>query len=168
MDLLFKREQSQSPSGGVSFRLWGKIELDQDEQAIIKRYKFDQAIMTGTDQPGLLRKSAYVGAAVAVGAFILLFQAGLFGGLIALGAGGGAGYWFYHQNRQTLYVKDFLHGRHINCDNVVDLARKEQELADLAATLRQVMESAKHWDGTERHTIDPLPKEDARRLIASR
>jgi hypothetical protein len=27
------------------------------------------------------------------------------------------------------------------------------------------MESAKHWDGVERHTIDPLPKEQAKELI---
>jgi hypothetical protein len=27
------------------------------------------------------------------------------------------------------------------------------------------MESAKHWDGTERHTIEALPREQAKELI---
>ena len=45
MDLLFKREQSNAASGGVNFKLWGKIELDEDEKSIVSKYKFDQAIL---------------------------------------------------------------------------------------------------------------------------
>ncbi len=165
MDLLFKREQSNAASGGVNFKLWGKIELDENEQSIVSKYKFDQAILIFADQPGLLRKSVFVGIGAMVAAMILLNQMGMMGALIALAAGIGAGYWWYHQKRETIYVKDLLHGRHFNCDSVVDLARKEAWLGTVVSFLRQVMESAKHWDGTERHTVEPLPKDEARQVI---
>ena len=165
MDLLFKREQSNAASGGVNFKLWGKIELDEDEKSIVSKYKFDQAILIFADQPGLLRKSIFIGIGAMVAAIVLLNQMGMMGALIALAAGIGAGYWWYHQKRETIYVKDLLHGRHFNCDSVVELARKEAWLGTVVSFLRQVMESAKHWDGTERHTVEPLPKEEARQVI---
>ena len=165
MDLLFKREQSNAASGGVNFKLWGKIELDEDEKSIVSKYKFDQAILIFADQPGLLRKSIFIGLGAMVVAMVLLNQMGMMGALIALAAGIGAGYWWYHQKRETIYVKDLLHGRHFNCDSVVELARKEAWLETVVSFLRQVMESAKHWDGTERHTVEPLPKDEARQVI---
>ena len=165
MDLLFKREQSNAASGGVNFKLWGKIELDEDEKSIVSKYKFDQAILIFADQPGLLRKSIFIGLGAMVAAMVLLNQMGMMGALIALAAGIGAGYWWYHQKRETIYVKDLLHGRHFNCDSVVELARKEAWLGTVVSFLRQVMESAKHWDGAERHTVEPLPKDEARQVI---
>ena len=165
MDLLFKREQSNATSGGVNFKLWGKIELDEDEKSIVSKYKFDQAILIFADQPGLLRKSIFIGAGALVAAMVLLYEMGVVGALIALSAGIGAGYWWYHQKRETIYVKDLLHGRHFNCDSVIELARKEAWLGTIVSFLRQVMESAKHWDGTERHAVEPLPKEEARQVI---
>ena len=165
MDLLFKREQSNAASGGVNFKLWGKIELGEDEKSIVSKYKFDQAILIFADQPGLLRKSIFIGLGALVAAMVLLNQMGMMGALIALAAGIGAGYWWYHQKRETIYVKDLLHGRYFNCDSVVELARKEAWLGTVVSFLRQVMESAKHWDGTERHTVEPLPKDEARQVI---
>ena len=165
MDLLFKREQNNAASGGVNFKLWGKIELDEDEKSIVSKYKFDQAILIFADQPGLLRKSIFIGIGAMVAAMVLLNQMGMMGAVIALAAGIGAGYWWYHQKRETIYVKDLLHGRHFNCDSVVELARKEAWLGYVVSFLRQVMESAKHWDGTERHTVEPLPKDEARQVI---
>ena len=44
MDLLFLREQATGRIGRVNFKFWGKIELDPDEQAIVKRYKLDEAV----------------------------------------------------------------------------------------------------------------------------
>ena len=67
--------------------------------------------------------------------------------------------------RETIFVKDLLHGRNFTCESVVELARKEAWLEGACGVFRQVMESAKHWDGVERHTIEPLPKEQAKELI---
>ncbi len=165
MDILFKREQNNAASGGVNFKLWGKIELDDDEKAIVKKYKFADAILIFVDQPGLFRKSAMVGFGVMLLALIVLSAAKTIGMIMALIVGVGAGYFYYHQKRETLYVKDLLHGRHFVCDSVIELARKEAWLGTIVSFLRQVMESAKHWDGTERHIVDPLPKDEARQVI---
>lgn len=58
-----------------------------------------------------------------------------------------------------------MHGRYFSCGSVVELARKEAWLETATAFLRQVMESAKHWDGTERRPVEVLPKDEAKRII---
>ena len=127
MELLFKREQSTTQMSRVNFKLWGKLEVTEDEQALINRYRLDEAILIGADDRHLLR------------------------GAIKLGA--------------VVFVIDMLHGRNFTCDSVIELAKKEAWLEGACALFRQVMESAKHWDGVERHTIEPLPKEQAKELI---
>lgn len=167
MDILFKREQAAGKIGRVAFKLWGKLELTDDEAALVKRYRFDDAILIYSVQPKLLRNTGLVGLGAAFVAYLLFaaFTPGGVASLFAVIGGGSAGYWFYHDNRETIYVRDLLHGRHFSCNTVIDLARKEAWLTTIVSYLRQVMESAKHWDGTERHTIEPLPKDEARQVI---
>lgn len=166
MELLFKREQKSGTTRGVKFKLWGKVELDEDETAIVKRYQFEHAVMIFVDQPNLFRNAIGTGIGAALLVFAVLFSfmddAAL---VVAVLAGAGAGYWYFHEKRETIYVRDLLHGRHFTCDSVVELARKEAWLETITAYLRQVMESAKHWDGTARLTIEPLPKDEARQVI---
>ena len=167
MELLFKREQTSGAVGKVKFKLWGKVELDEDEQAIVKRYRFDNAILIAAIQPTLIRICLYIAVGVfvlALGIF-LTFANGAIAFVLAAIASGGVTYWYFNEKRETIYVKDLIHGRYFTCDSVVDLARKEAWLEVITSFLRQVMESAKHWDGTERHLIDPLPKDEARQVI---
>ena len=165
MDLLFKREQRIVPNG-VNFKLWGKIELDDDEEAIVAKYQFDNAILVFVHQPGLGRTAFLIGALVGVVTLFVLYDLlDVVGIPLGLMLGMCAGYFWYHQHRETIYVKDLLHGRHFTCDSVIDLARKEAWLGTVVSFLRQVMESAKHWDGTERHAVDPLPPDEARQVI---
>lgn len=167
MELLFKREQTAGELARVKFKLWGKVELDADEDEIVRRYRFDQAVLIEAIQPNLLRKTLII----AIGAFVLVFglisTIGSFGVGFVVGAisGVGTGYWYLNEKRETIFVKDLLHGRHFTCDSVVELARKEAWLSLITEYLRQVMESAKYWDGTERHYIRPLPAEEARAVI---
>jgi hypothetical protein len=167
MDLLFKREQTPGRLNRVNFKLWGKIELNRDEENIVQRYQFDEAVLIAVLQPFLIRTAIIIGLIVA--GLLLVPLAKPFGEgmaiLLALSAGGGAGYWYYNEKRETIYVRDLLHGRDFSCDSVVELARKEAWLETVVSYLRQVMESAKHWDGTQRHHIDPLPKDEARQVI---
>lgn len=167
MELLFKREQTAGKVRRVNFKLWGKIELDQDEQEIVKRYRFDEAVLIDVLQPNLLRATMFVATAVfLVTAFIVdLYWSIGTASLVGLLAGGGVGYWYLHEKRETIFVRDLLHGRHFTCDSVVELARKEAWLSVVVSFLRQVMESAKHWDGTEHITIEALPKDEARQVI---
>lgn len=168
MDLLFKREQSTAKVGRVAFRLWGKIELDENEQALVKRYRFDEAVLLFEDTPNLVRNSGLIGLGAAVGAYVILdvVLPASFASVLALIAFGGAAYWWFHEKRETIFVRDLLHGRHFSCPSVIDLVKKEAMLTNIVAALRQVVETAKHWDGTERHVIPVLPKEEARALVA--
>ncbi|MGJ8530036.1 hypothetical protein [Maritalea sp.] len=165
MEILFKREQTSGKMSRVNFKLWGKIELDEDEQAIVKRYRFDDAVMIDALQPKLLRNSALVSFVVLIPSISVFSPLGALGIALAFLAAGGAGYWYFNNKRETIFVKDLLHGRHFTCDSVVELARKEAWLHDVVSFLRQVMESAKHWDGAERHTVEALPREEARQAI---
>ena len=83
----------------------------------------------------------------------------------AMGVVGFLGFWYINEKRETIFVSDLLHGRHFRCESVIELARKEAWLTTVTGFLRQVMESAKNWDGTERHTVKPLPKDEARQVI---
>ena len=74
MKLLFRREQTTGKTGKALFNLWGKIELDELEEAAVKKYRFDTAILIEVEQPKLLRNSAMVGFAAFVGAYVLLWM----------------------------------------------------------------------------------------------
>ncbi|WP_417519751.1 hypothetical protein [Minwuia sp.] len=167
MDLLFGRSQTEGRFSKVRFNLWCKIELDETEDALVGRYGFDNAVLIEAFQPRLLRTATLIGVAV------FLIAGGLLSAVVGtsiavalgLAAGAGAGYWFFHEKRETIFVKDLLHGRHFACPSVIELARKEAWLETITGYLRQVMESARHWDGTQRHKIEPLPKDEARQVI---
>jgi len=167
MELLFRRKQTAGKLTKVAFKLWSKIEFDQEEQEIVKRYRFGEAVLIETLQPELMRKTALLAA----GIFVLAF--GLFSSMWGMGVGfflgliaaGGFFYWYVNEKRETIFVKDLIHGRDFTCNSVVELARKEAWLGYVVSYLRQVMESAKHWDGTERRTVEPLPKDQALQVI---
>ena len=168
MELLFKREQTTGKMSRVTFTLWGKLEVSEDEQALINRYRFDESILIGADDRHLRGGAVKLGVvAFLIAGFALAFissntMLGLAGGLAA---GFAAGYWHMNENRETIFVKDLLHGRNFKCESVVELAKKEAWLEGACGMFRQVMESAKHWDGVERHMIEPLPKELAREVV---
>ena len=168
MKLLLRREQTSGMWRRVKFKLWGKVEFDSDEQEIVSRYHFDETMLLQVDQPTLLRK------AIAIAVLVTLLGSGPLTAklsvLTALAtsaiAGALVGFWYYHKKRETIYVRDLIHGRHFVCDSVIDLIRKEATLEAACYLLRQVMESARHWDGTESIPVIALPKEDAKRYVA--
>ena len=177
MELLFRREQTTGKIGRVNFKLWGKVELTEEEQSLVDRYRFHEAVLIAVLQPGLMRQAIFIG----IGAFLLIspILAKILGGagyLLAIAAGIGAGYWWINEKRETIFVRDLLHGRNFTCNSVIELAKKEAFLTTTVSFLRQLMESAKHWDGTERHTcrgirqlremgIIAMPRRDRLRVI---
>ena len=167
MELLFKRAQTPGRIGRVKFKLYAKVELDEGEQAIVKRYRFDQAVLIEALQPGLLRSALAIGFVVFVVVGSFLFTMMDLVGAVPLGviAGAAATWWYVNEKRETIFVRDLIHGRHFYCGSVIDLAKKEAWLSGLVYFLRQVMESAKHWDGTESIPVEALPKDEARLLI---
>lgn len=169
MKLLFRREQDVTIFGRVYFKLWGKLEPDEEEQRLIDTYQMNNALIIDVWQPLLLRYATGIGFAaffLSSLAFLALFepvpQIAIGVGLVV---GPAVGYWWYNQNRETIYIKDLLHGRQFSCKSIVDLVKKEAELEGVVGALRQVMESAKHWDGTEEVPIDALPKAEAKQFV---
>lgn len=168
MDLLFKREQTSGTFFAVIFRLWGKVELDEEEQALVSRYRLNEAVLIASEQENLIRQAAIAGAGVsAIVGIVFYWLFGFFGVVLGILVGLGFGYYYFHEKRETIRVKDLLHGRYFRCHSIVELARKEAHLTGTVSYLRQIIESAKHWDGTERRQVDPLPPEDAKRAILS-
>ena len=182
MKLLFQRAQGAGPLGvaessalsGLSFglsrpkfKLWAKIELEPAEKVVLDHYHFDATILIDAEQPDLMRKTFYVALATFI--FATLFfsmlissSAAMFWAIIAAAA---AGYFYHDKHRETIFVRDLLHGRNFSCTSIIELARKEAWLQTVSAFLRQVMESAKNWDGTESIKIQAVDKDLAKQII---
>ena len=87
------------------------------------------------------------------------------GMLLSLFVAGGVGWYIWNKYRETIFVSDLLHGRYFKCRTVVDLAKKEAYLNNITMTLRQVMESARHWHGVQAHDVPVLPPDEARQFV---
>lgn len=169
MNILFRREQFQNNFGRVRFRLWGKLEPNEEEQRLIDVYQFRNARLMGEIQEGLFKQCAWIaaiaGAAVSLLIHFVLGESVRSTVLLGLLAAGGAAYWWFTEKRELIVVRDLLHGRTFRCDSVVELAQREAKLDNAAYVLRQVLESAKQWDGTETNPIEALPKDEAKQFI---
>jgi len=167
MKLLLRRSQRRTRIlSRPVFQLYARFEFEDDEEAIIKRYSFQSAILIERSQPGLLRRSGLVGVIFTAVVVTVLAD---FGWQVAgtLGVLGGlaAGWLYFDRNRETIFVKDLIHGRFFDCGSIIDLVRKEAWLGIVASFFRQVMESAKHWDGTEAMPIEALSKQEAKYVV---
>lgn len=168
MDLLLKREQNRNWRGRVVFRLWAKVEMSEDEHALIDRYDMDESCLIASDDLGHFK------GAVAIGFIAFLAGGGLAGAnsgeaLVGLAfgviAGVAAGYWWLNEKRETIWMRDLLHGRRFKCDSIIELAQKEAMLDNACVALRQVVETAKHWDGVETRPVPALPPEEAKEMV---
>ncbi len=64
---------------------------------------------------------------------------------------------YFQQEREQINVNDLLvNGREFQCYSVVALIEKETAIINMASHLRQVLESAKHWNDREVIEIEPL------------
>ncbi len=170
MKIVLKRSQTQGMFRRVRFKLWGKIELEGDEQKIIDRYDFDHAVLIRHLQDDLRRWSIIIGF-VSFVPFFFLF-AGMAGRAIGIPLASVAsifvGWFFFDRFRETIYVKDLLYGRNFRCKSIVDLATREHSLKVIISYLRSVMESAKNWDGTETVEVPKLDPETAKEVMIKR
>ena len=175
MNLLCERKQSSAPftlvplrfGGGVMFTLWVKSELDEEEQELLKKYDFEKALLIADDWVATFRRGLRSALVIGVLVWPVLLFLTNFGlatavtvvGVLILTA------IYYNELRGHIYVRDLIHGRKFRCFSVVELLQQEERLKFLATYLRQVLESAKHWDGREVVPIPPLSREDAKQLV---
>lgn len=166
MDLLFKREQSDGFMGRIIFHLWAKSEFSDDERALLDRYRLDQAQLLQADDWRALRWAVVVAiiSFFLIGGIAMTLLGSLGLALAIIGAGV-VGFWFFNEKRETIFVKDLLYGRRFKCRSVAELARKEAWLEDACIVLRQVIETAKNWDGVETNPIPILDKAEAKKVV---
>lgn len=175
MNLLCERKQTSAPftfvplqiGGGVMFTLWAKTELDEEEQGLLKKYNFEDALLIADDPSDALRRALRAAIILGIAIWIVVWLVTsittatgitLLAILILTAV-------YYNELRGHIYVRDLVHGRTFRCFSVVELLQQEERLKFLAGYLRQVMESAKHWDGREAVPIPPLSREDAKQLV---
>lgn len=164
MKLTFKRDQTSGKVGRVNFKLHAKIDPNSEEYDLIHKYKLADAVLIEGIQPELVRKCFILAAIVFVIANIVLRMMFWGNWTMALAAviGLGVGYFWYHENRETIFVKDLIHGRYFKCPSVIELAKKEAWLKSTCSVLRQVMESAKNWGDSESFELEALSPEEAK------
>ncbi|MGH1576492.1 hypothetical protein [Planktotalea sp.] len=175
MDLLFRRSQGRTAFGRPRFDLHAKLDITQEERDLIEKYKFTNTILIDVPEPELKRFCILIGfvvflIAIPIIAFNLWSAIGLgWIGVLVVAAilGIAAGFTYYHQKRETIKVVDLMLGRYFHCPSICELVRKESFLLNISQYLRQVMESAKHWDGVDRNEIYPLTPEEAKAVIHS-
>lgn len=167
MKILLKRSQTTTPRGKPIFKLWAQLEFEGDEKTLVDRYQFRHAMLISAEQPGLIRGSFLIG----MGVFVLAIIAFYFFRTISLAyiltplIGAGAGWLYYDRNRETVYVRDLIHGRYFECKSIIELVRKEAWLDVISGYFRQVMESAKSWGGTEARSIEALDQKEAKYAV---
>ena len=169
MKLLLKREQTSGRFLDVQFKLWAKIELDDAEQALVDRYRFADSVLIDGAEQNLLRRACMIGGAITLILGFLLHEPMGSAGSLLLGLmfGGGVGYWYYNENRETLFLKDLLYGRSFTCPGIIALAKKEAWIEELSVIARQVIETAKHWGGTQTNDIPVLEPKEAKAMVAN-
>lgn len=175
MNLLFERRQKPGTitlvplqfGGGPLFTLWAKAEFTEDEYELLKKYRFNDALLIADDWLAMLQRSFRTALVLGFVAWWVLF---IFFSwttsttltvliVVALTA------VYYNELREHIYVRDLVHGRTFRCFSIVELVHKEAYLKGISAYLRQVLEAAKHWGDREVVPVPALTPEEAKALI---
>ena len=175
MHITFRRSQSSATfslvplrvGGGVKFALHAKADLSAEEPHLLRRYRFENALLIA-DDPMMAVRSAIRTSTILIipTSIVLVFVFGyLAGSMLSILGFFALTFFYYQQLREHIYVRDLTNGRTFNCFSVVELIQKEAYLEHIMSYLRQVLESAMHWDDKETIEILPLSKEDAKHFV---
>lgn len=178
MKLLFQRDQKAGSmfsliplriGSGVIFTLHCQIELTEEENALLEKYKLSNAPLVVSDPIEDIKQSfrpAFLLGIISfiIGWLIFSFIAALWIGVIVTIV---MTIKYFETLREQINVNDLTEGgRKFYCDSVVLLAKKEIFLTDVSRLLRQLIELAKTWGDRDIEEIDPLDKKEVRELLA--
>lgn len=144
------------------FDLWAKFELNNEEDALIAKYRVRKFILV-QGKP-LQRLFAAILGIIVAGVLAVIAQIYLGALLITILVFVGGAILLYHQFREQVRVSDILDGRHFICRSVVKLILKEQEVAEMAHAFRHLLEAMKNWGGREIIELEPY-KQPALRML---
>ena len=177
MNILFKRQQKSASvfrlvplkiGAGVTFSLHAELELDAEEEALIKQYHLAKAPIIISDFIEDVRRAIGPALIVSFVVFVVsFFVIGFWSSVsVALLVFPIMTIIYYRELRENIAVNHLLNGgRTWRCDSIAELIKKEAFLEGVAAYLRQLLESAKHWDDREVIPIHPLPKSEAKLAV---
>ena len=177
MKLLLGRDQKSAAlfsliplriGSGVVFHLHAELELDPEEDTLIKKYRFAGAPLVVSD-PIEDIKEAFRPALLLgfIGLIVFWFVVSFWTALpLAILTTLVMTVVYFKTLREQILVKDLLDGgRVFRCDSIVALIEKEAFIEGVCEYLRQVLESAKHWQDREAISIQPLDKREAKRAV---
>lgn len=177
MNLLLKRDQT-TYSGfslipfrigkGVMFSLSAEIELEDEELKLIEKYKFNNApIEKSTFLLDLKRAFPHAAIIGFISLILFLVILDLADAIpLALVVTLIMTIIYFITDRRQILIADLMNGgRKFRCDSVVDLAKQERHLEDVAFYVRQLIETSKHWDEKEIIPIHPMDKSAAKEAI---
>ena len=177
MQLLLNREQTSSAlfslvplriGSGVTFKLHAILELDAEEDVLIRKFNFTKSALVVSDPIDDLRKSIRPAAFLGIVTFLLLWIFISFTKAFGLGVlvTFAMTIVYFKTLREQIIVNELLAGgRVFRCDSIVELIEKEAYLEFICSYLRQVVESAKNWHDREAIPILPLEKEAAKQAV---
>lgn len=178
MNLLLNRDQKSAAlfsliplriGSGVIFHLRAELELDDEENSLLKKYRFEKAPLVLSDPIDDLKQAFRPAMLLGFVSFVVFwfltsFTTGISLAILVTLIMTGV---YFKTLREQIIVRDLLDGgRTFRCDSIVDLIKKEAYIEGVCQYLRQVLESARHWHDREKIDIPPLDKELAKQLVA--
>ena len=177
MNLLFKRSQTSGAlfslvplriGRGVVFQLHAELELSAEEASLVNRYRFANTALVVSDPLDDLRRAFRPALVLGLLSFVALwllwtFTIAISTALLVILIMTAI---YFRALREQIIVSDLTEGgRTFYCESIVALIQKEAYLELVCGYLRQVLESAKHWDDRERITIEPLKRAEAKQAV---
>lgn len=177
MNLLLNRDQKGAAlfsliplriGSGVIFHLRAELELDQEEEALLTKYRFAKSPLVVSDPIDDIKQAFRPALLLGFVTFVLFWFASSFSAAVSLAILVTLAMTavYFKTLREQIMVSDLLDGgRTFRCDSIVELIRKEAFLEGIAEYLRQVLESAKNWHDREVIPIKALEKQEAKRAV---
>jgi len=155
--------------GTVTFKLKTELELTEEEQALVKKYSFSNAVLFSSDVyedlQRAFRPALFLGIVAFILAALLLPQGrdGINGIILKVMVVPTLGILtvlimtvaYFFEMRKSITIGQLLNGgRTFYCHSVVELDEQEAELLDMSRRIHATLEKARDWGGRE---INPIP-----------
>ncbi len=153
---------------GVVFKLGAELELDDEEERLMRTYDLANAVLVSSGLAEDIGKALRPALALGIAVFLLFWflTNWAFALMVAILTAVTMTVVYFRALRERIVVRDLLNGgRSFYCESIVDLIQKEAFLEGAGEYLRQVLESAKHWDDREAVPIQPLDKAAAKLFV---
>ena len=135
MKLKLRRSQQSGMTGTVKFSLYAIVDLDDDEESALKKYKFGKS-------------TVYESPKGAAATDLMRATGGSISGITATIAA--------KAMNQILSVNDLVKGKEITCKDINEMIATEEQIREGCHTLSRILHVCEHFEGEEIIDIDPF------------